>query len=375
MKTLAMAMNTGAFFLSHRRELAEAALARGWRVAIIVPPSADTEKIRALGFETHEWQLSRSGANPIKEARSLLELIRLLKKIRPTLFHGFTAKCIVYGAIASRLLGVPAVLTVTGLGYVFTEPKLATLPLRMLVSALYHCAFSGGMTRICVQNADDRAFLVDRGMVSAANCLLIPGTGVNLEAFSAPVRPIAQGEPPRVLFASRFLLHKGWRELVEAAEALARDGLEFRLVLCGKPDPGNRSSISSEEYDRVRSLPFVDDLGFRSDMAKVYSENDIICLPSYREGLPLTILEAMASGRPVITTDAPGCRDTVIEGVNGFLVPVGDSRALAHALKRLLLDPKLRRRMGLKGREIAEATYDQKRILGQYLENYDSLAA
>lgn len=366
-------VNNPAFFVSHRLPLALAARDAGYDVHVATMDGPAVAEIRAHGLIHHVVPLSRSGTNPWTEARSLWAFWRLLRALRPDLVHAVTIKPVLYGGIARRLARVPAfVAAISGLGYVFMQTAGPRGLLRRVALMLYRFALAGRNSRVIFQNAADRDVLVDAGAVRPDQTVMLRGSGVDLDRF-AP-RPWPE-EPVTICMASRLLRDKGVEEFVAAAR-MARDrGARLRWRLAGSPDPGNPASVDPALVRGWESAGLVEYVGECADVAALYAQSHIVVLPSYREGLPKSLIEAAACGRPVVTTDVPGCRDAVEPGVSGLLVPARDARALADAVLRLADDASLRERMGAAGRALAERDFGLAGIVQAHLTLYAELIA
>lgn len=360
-------VNEAWYFLSHRLDLALAARADGWEVEVASAPGASQEGIRAAGLTAHSLPLSRSGANPLRELRAVLAARRLLRERRPDLVHCVALKAIVIGGLAARLTGTAGrVFTIAGLGHTFIERGPAQILLRTLFRGLLPwLAGKGG--RLIVQNDEDLDTLgVPLGL--RRRSVLIRGSGVDLERFVPAPEPAG---PATVLVASRMLRTKGIGEVVEAARRLKARGTAVRVLLAGASDRGNAAAIAPETLTAWQSEGLVEWLGHRADMPDLLAGSHIACLPSYyREGLPKSLIEAAAAGRPIVTSDVTGCRDVVRDGDNGLLVPARDAEALAGALRRLIDDPAQRQRMGARGREIAEEAFGLNGVIDRTLQVY-----
>ncbi len=364
-------VNNPAFLVSHRLPLALAARDAGMEVHVATPDGPAVAEILAHGLHHHAVPLSRSGTNPWIEARSLLAFLRLLRGLRPDLVHAVTIKAVLYGGIACRLAGVPAyVAAVSGLGYVFMRGRGGFDPLRRGALWLYRLALGHRNSRVIFQNTSDRDVLVGAGAVRPGQAIMIRGSGVDLDRY-AP-RPLPPG-PITVVMASRLLRDKGVAEFVEAAGIGAARGAGLRWVLAGSPDPGNPASVTRDELDAWVRAGTIEYAGECADVAALYATAHLVALPSYREGLPKSLVEAAACGRPVVTTDVPGCRDAIDPGVSGVLVPPRDARALAEAVIALAADEPARLRMGAAGRALAERDFGIQAIVQAHLDVYRAL--
>lgn len=372
MKKLLFVVNTPEFFLSHRLPLAISASKLGFKVYIASAHGAGVEKFNQLGFEHHVIDIARSGQNPFKELLSIVRMFRIFQKIRPQIAHLVTIKPVLYGGLVARFTGVDGVVAaVSGLGTVFlNQSGLAGLR-KAFISFLYRQAFKQKNLTVIFQNPDDRQVLLNIDALSLDQSRLIRGSGVELDNYPYLLEP--EGVPV-VVMAARLLRDKGVYEYVEAVRLLRQRGIEGCFRLIGAPDPGNPSSIEQSQLDAWATEGIVEVLGYRSDIAQQYSAASIVCLPSYREGLPKSLVEAAACGRPVVTTDVPGCRDAIEQDITGLLVPVNNVEALAGALQRLIESPALRQSMGAAGRVLAEREFAIEKIVDAHLSIYQELA-
>ncbi|MBO9480329.1 glycosyltransferase [Salinisphaera sp. G21_0] len=365
-------VNAPEFFLSHRLPLALAAREAGYCVQIATGPGPACEQIRELGFVHHQLPLSRSGTNPWLELSCLWALWHLIRRIEPNLLHLVTIKPVLYGGLMARLAGVPAVLVaISGLGSVFVARGGVVAGLRRGVQMLYRFALQHPNLKAIFQNPDDKALLTGFGVVREDQAVLIRGSGVDLADY--PVKPEPAGIPV-VTLAARLLKEKGVLEFVEAARLLKDRGVASHFCLVGTPDPGNPSSVSDKEIEHWRASGLIEPLGYRTDIADVFANANLVVLPSYYgEGLPKVLIEAAATGRAVITTDQPGCRDAIEPNVTGLLVPPRDALALADAIEDLLANSELRQSMGNAGRKLAERDYGIEKVVKAHLQIYQEL--
>ena len=272
----------------------------------------------------------------------------------------------------ARLARVPAVVSaISGLGTVFTSDGQRAGMMRRAVQAMYRLALGHPNQAVILQNSDDQVALIRSGGLRDDKAVMIRGSGVDLAEM--PCRKEAPGAPI-VAFAARLLKQKGVEEFVAAARLLRERGVSARFWLIGDPDPGNPYSISAEQVEAWASEGVVEVLGHRSDVPDLYAQAHVVTLPSYYgEGLPKTLIEAAACGRPIVTTDHPGCRDAIVDGETGVLVPVRDAQALADALQALLEDPERRQAMGRAGRALAEREFAIEKVVDAHLEIYRRL--
>lgn len=356
------------YFCMHWMPIAVAARATGLHVTVATRVVAHGELIREAGLDLVPIDLGRSGTNPARDIATILRLTRLYGRLRPDVVQHIAVKPVLYGSIAARLAGVPSVVnTVAGLGYVFSSTELLARVLRPLVAAGYRMALAPRRHQLVVQNSDDLEFFVRHAGVARERAHVIRGVGVDVERF-APV-PEPDGVPC-VLLPARLLLDKGVVEFVAAAWLLRDRGIVARFAIAGDRDPQNPGAVSAQQVDTWSAEGTVVFLGWQRDMAAVLRTAHIICLPSYREGLPTALTEAAACGRPIVTCDVQGCREVVRDGDNGLLVPPRDPVALADALERLITDATLRQRMGIRGRERALVEFSTGRIVGETLALY-----
>nr|WP_199046090.1 glycosyltransferase family 4 protein [Dyella sp. ASV24] len=365
--------NTDWYLYNFRRTLALSLLRAGYEVLLISPDGPYGPRLRELGLRWEPVPMQRRSLNIVREFAFLMHLLRLLRREQPTVVHGFTIKCAVYGSLAAKMAGIPArINAVAGMGYVFTSDQWKARVLRPVVRALLRLALGGEHARLILQNSDDVKLFRQAGLVEPSHIRLIRGSGVNCARF-ATVAPRKTSEAvPRVLLASRILWDKGVGEYIAALRQLRRKGYTVQALLAGTPDPGNPAAVPEQTIREWVDEGVVAWLGHVDDMVALLGSVDIAVLPSYREGLPRSLVEAAACGLPLITTDVPGCREVVSDGVDGLLVPVRNSDAIAHAIRQFLDDPALARRLGAAARTKARTYFDERivmeRTLGVYAE-------
>ncbi len=345
--------------INFRGKLIESLVSKGMKV-IAMAPEIDLETglaLRRMGAEPLSYNLQRTGMNVVNDLGTFWKLYRVFKSRQPDVVLGYTIKPMIYGSIAARLAGVKSIYSmVTGLGFAFSGSTWRQKVISVIASVLLRVAFSGNQI-VFFQNPDDREIFENRRLLAKGKARLINGSGVDTDAFAlAP--PVLE---PRFLMIARFLKEKGVYEYVKAARAVRRECPSAKFDLAGWLDDGP-SAISANELKTWIEEGTINHLGHLRDVRDAIRNCSVYVLPSYREGTPRTVLEAMAMGRPVLTTDAPGCRETVTDGDNGFLVPVGDSDTLAHAMQRFIKDPSLIEKMGQRSREIALGKYDVYKV-------------
>lgn len=365
--------NHAGHFLTHRLPIFRALQQAGYEIHVAVPPQADqleqlmtdngnaATMIDKMGFHYHQIVLNRGGMNPLVELRSLVSLFRLYQRLKPDLVFHATIKPIIYGNIIARVVRIPsAVNLISGLGYIFLAAGVKGAVLRFFAKSAYGIAIKRPNAHTIFQNSDDYQIFLTHHIVNAQNASIVKGSGVDMDRFTfAPDPP----EPVVTVLSSRMLWDKGISEFVEAATQIKAAGVEGRFILLGDSDNANPNAISRQQLQTWHDSGAVEWLGWRQDVPDILRQSHIVCLPTaYREGIPKALIEAAACGRPIVTTDAPGCREIVKDGENGILVPVRNVPALVDALKTLMSDPGLRQRMGKRSREIVEIDFSEKKI-------------
>lgn len=353
------------YFCHHYLDLARAAQKAGYEISVITSVTSHGERIRSAGLRLIPCRISRQGLHPIRELTTIFALARLLRRLRPDLLHNIAQKPILYGTLAAHLTGVPVIVnSVAGMGYLFTTERPQARLIRRLVVLGYRVLLARRGVQVIVQNPDDEKQI---RALAKVDPILIPGSGVDLQRF----RPTPAPPPPiTILLASRLIWDKGIRELVAATELLREEGHDIRCVLVGEPDPGNPTAVETRILRAWQAAGTIEWWGHRDDMPAVLTQAHIACLPSYREGLPRFLIEAAASGLPLVTCDVPGCRETVRPEGNGLLVPPRDAAALAQALRRLIADAGLRAKLGRESRRLAENRFGQAAIFAATLDLY-----
>ena len=314
------------------------------------------------------WEVARNSLWPWREIASVFQLFRIYRRVRPDIVHHVAIKPIVYGTLAALAGSVRHVVNApVGMGFTFTSVGGAACFLKPWVTLLLRLFLAPQRARVVFENVDDLGQAVAQGLVPASSACLIRGAGVDLKRFTP--RP----EPPgtvRIALIARMLKEKGVEEFVAAARALRADGIQAQCLLVGAPDPQNRGTLTEAELQRWHNEGSVVWLGNRRDIVQVLATTHIVVLPSYREGLPKALLEAMAAGKPIITTDVPGCRDLCENEVNGLLVPAKNANALAKAMRELIQYPLKRLAFGQKGRRIVERHFSTQLVQEQTLALY-----
>ena len=370
-KKLLFIVNTDWFFLSHRLPIAKEALNQGYEVHIATTISDKLIVLKNNGLIVHPLKLHRSNVRIISLASEFQEMLSIMRKVKPDIVHLVTIKPVLLGGIAARLASIPAVVfAVSGLGFIFINRGISAIFRRQAISFLYHLAFRHKNKRVIFQNTDDQSILSNLSKLSLSESVLIAGSGVDLSVYHN--QPYPKGLPV-VLFAARLLEDKGIREFVQAAKHVNSSGNRARFIIAGEPDLLNPATIKQQEFDQWQKEGVVELLGYCEDMIEVLALSTIVVLPSYREGFPKILIEAAACGRAVITTDVPGCRDAIEDGITGFMVPVRNSKALAEKICILLDNPLLCRKMGKAGRDRAKEVFDVNKVVAKHIEIYAEL--
>lgn len=365
--------NTDWYLYNFRYSLAQALRDRGHEVILVSPPGPYGARLQADGFCWIPAPMERRSLNPLRELALVLWLRRLIVDAHVDLVHGFTIKCAIYGSLAARLAGVPArVNAVAGMGYVFTSNDWKARFLRPLVRNLMRLALDGADARLILQNPDDAMLFEQAQLVDPARIRLIPGSGVNCLRFEHTAR-LREAGRFRVLLPARLLWDKGIAEYVEAARLLRAAGREIDCLLAGDPDPGNPAAVPETTLSNWVDSGLIQWLGHVDDMPRLYRSVDMVVLPSYREGLPKGLIEAGACALPLVTTDVPGCREVVTDGIDGLLVPARDAAALANAIARLQDDSEFARRLGLAAREKVLREFDERIVIQRTIDVYAEL--
>jgi len=372
MRRVALVSHWDWVLYNFRLPLAKRLRARGLDVTFVCPRGDYVEALQAAGFGWAPWPLSRRGMNPAGETASLMRLSALYRRQRFSAVQHFTIKPILYGSLSAALARTPAVInTFTGLGFLFSDDPRAR-GLRRLVFPFLRRLLHHGSTQTVFQNQADRARLVGDGLAPVARTHVIPGSGVDVKKFTPAMRRSSDGDVV-VLMAGRLLFDKGVGEFVDSARRLRGGRFKTRFWIAGTADEGNPRCVPADVLDRWRREGAVELLGHRDDMPELLQQASIAVLPSYHEGVPRFLLEAAATGLPLIGSDIDGCRTIIRDGVNGLLVPPRDAESLVRAISRLVSDPELRARMGAASRDVAVAEFEEETILDGYEAVYRRL--
>ncbi|MBO6989161.1 MAG: glycosyltransferase family 4 protein [Prochlorococcus marinus XMU1422] len=365
-KKLLYIVNVDWFFISHRLPIAKAAINRGFEVSLASSFNGKNDDLEKLSIDKYPINIDRKTLNPFKFFLNLVEVINILKKVQPDVVHLVTIKPVILGCFAALFNSKkPKVIaSISGLGYVFTAEDFFSGIRKKIILFLYKIAFLYPNLIVIFQNQDDMNSICKATGLNKNKTILINGSGVDLDLFKAS---ISKNQVPKVIFPARLLISKGIREFLFAAEKLHKLG---RFILVGQVDKNHKDCISKSFLDKCIKKGYVEYWGFSNSMEKVLNKASIVVLPSYREGLPKVLSEAAACGKPIVTTDVPGCRDTVIHGITGIIVPKKNPYALAEGIKKIINDKNLQNNMSKQARYLAEKKFDIKKIITIHLNLY-----
>lgn len=359
------------YFCSHRLPLALGAIEAGFDVAIATRITNHGDVIKQAGIEIYPWNVSRGSTGILSELITLYGLWKIYKKVQPDLVHQVALKPVLYGSFVAKLVGPKKIINALGgMGFVFNNGAKNTQWLRTIILAGFKWLLSSKGNVLILQNPDDIDLMVNEAKVDPENIRLIRGAGVNVQRFNSSAE---LEQVPVVVLPARMLWDKGIGEFVEAAKLLKVEGIEARFALVGGIDECNPTSISRDQLNKWIAAGSVEWSGMSEDMPEVLRRANVVCLPSYREGLPKALLEAASCGRAIVATNVPGCREIVRDGENGILVPARDPNALSVALKKLILNPELRRQMGLIGRNMVLNEFSECEVVKSTVNIYKEL--
>jgi glycosyltransferase involved in cell wall biosynthesis len=387
--SIALVVNQNEIFFRLRMPWVRILKENGYDVSAVVASGAWNEQIEAGGAKFTEWKLSRSGRNPLAEAGSVLGLTRILRRIKPDIVQNFHTKPNIYAPIAAKLASVPVIVsTVTGLGYTFVERRGIGSKLGQRMNLGMYSFSNSLASEVVFQNPDDMELLrANKGLSRTKGKMIAGGSGVDVTEYKPNTRNSPEAIELRrslgiapdafvALFVGRLQLDKGLAEFVEAARQIKLRRKDIVFVMVGAPDPGNKRSVSEATLTQWMSEGNVVFTGRREDVPNVMAIANTVITPTfYREGLPRTLLEAAATGLPLIGTDMPGVREAINNGENGILIPTRDSNALATAVEELADDPQKAERYGQSSLDRAINEFDHRRVIGEYLKMYQQLWA
>lgn len=365
---LFIVVNVDSFFLSHRLPIALAAQKKGYAVTILSKDTGCRNEIQSYGLRFIDIPFKRSSTQFHTEMKCIYSLYKVYKKEKPDIIHHVTIKACILGSMAASLCGIKKVINaISGFGYNFTEGRDGIK--QKFIRNLMKFTFNKNSYHYIFQNPDDIKDFSQLSNVSKTNIHLIKGSGINLDIFR--FRKEIPDDKVSFVFLARMLYDKGVVEFIEAAKKIKeRIGNKAEFILAGDCDTENLAGISEKKLTQLLDDPYIRWIGFQKDVYRVLERSDVVVLPSYREGLPKTLIEACAMGRPIITTDTNGCRECVIDGINGYLVPVKDKDTLADKMEILINDPEKRKVMGIHSRRLAEKEFSIESVIQNHLFIY-----
>ncbi|WP_194442095.1 glycosyltransferase family 4 protein [Pseudoalteromonas simplex] len=364
-KKILFIVNVDWFFISHRLPIAIKALDAGYDVHIACAITNKKELLENLGLQVHPVSLKRSGTSILEEFIALKELWSIVKKVNPDVSHAVTIKGVIYGGLVTRLLRVKRrIASISGLGYIFIDSSFKPRLLKFFIKIFYKFAL-GKDSLVIFQNNNDKQIFVEGNIINESQSILIRGSGVDLDKFKFLPEPNTK---KTVMFLARLLKDKGLIEFYKASE-IVKKTQNARFVLVGDIDPDNPNSITEDELNTYVNNG-LEHWGYSKSVQSLIPKSHLIVLPSYREGLPKSLLEAAACGRAVVTTDVPGCRDAIEPNVTGLLVKVKDHEDLARMIQKLLSNDNLRKKFGAAGRSLAEECFSIDDVVAKHLKIY-----
>lgn len=366
---IAIVLNTSWNVYNFRLGLIKALQQQNYQVTVIAPRDEYTDKLIAQGCRFEELTMDSRGANVIKDLGLIFELVKIYKRVKPDVVLHYTIKPNIYGTVAAKILNIPAVNNVCGLGTVFLKKNLVS----KVASWMYKISFKFPK-KVFFQNNYDKRLFVKNGLVKEDISDILPGSGIDLNKFSS--KEFKRNKKFTFLLISRLIHDKGIVEYIKAIELLKSEGFDAKFQLLGAKDPGHKRGIKSEIIDSWIKNNTVEYLGTTEDVRDFIENADCIVLPSYREGTPKTLLEAASISKPIVTTDVPGCKDVVIDNFNGLLCKVRDPYDLAIKMKQLAsYDDKTLAQFGINGRKKVESEYDENIVINKYIDTIRSLKA
>lgn len=369
MKKIVYIVNVDWFFKSHRYPLALHAVEKGWDVYVFTKDTGLKKEFASKGITLIDIPFGRTSVNPLQEIKCLLAIRKELKRIKPDVIHNVTWKGCLWGSMAAKMVGNRHVVNaLSGLGSVFIGQGLVN----KVMGRLAEKAFKNDYSAFIFQNPDDINWFKGLGYASEDRIYMIKGSGIDLNTYA--YREVQSKDKLKILFPARMLRDKGLVELIDVFGLLKEKYFgKIELVLAGSCGDANKTSLTEEELKEMLIDGYITWIGNQTDMYSVYVDSDIVVLPSYREGLPKSLIEACAVGRPIVTTDVPGCRECVDEGVNGYLVPLKSVKELADAIEKLILSSEDRRIFGIASRKKAEEEFSIENVIEKTFAIYDYL--
>ena len=363
---LLIILNVDYFLISHRLHIVRESINSGYEVHVAAQFTQQFKQLEELDIEFHPLRINRTRSNIKSLIETTFSIYKVVKKINPHIVHFISIKPVLLGGLAMHFFSKPCslIFSISGLGFIFTDNSFKTLLKRGFAILLYKIALNHKKIKVIFQNEDDLNFIKKITGISHEDIILIPGSGVDLEKFKPSKSNLKK---PVVIFPARIVLSKGIIEFIDSAKELKSLA---NFVVCGQLDLECKDAVTKKLLNHWISKGFIEYWGFSQNMEKVFAKTSIVVLPSYREGLPKVLCEAAASGKPVITSDVPGCRESIIKDKTGILVPMKNSKELTYAIKRLIDDKELAKKMGLNGRKLAIEKFNIKDIVKRHLDLY-----
>ena len=371
MKKILFIVSEDWYFVSHRLHLAIAAMENGYEVALLSRLSIHQKFIKSLGIKVFDWPLERSSRNPLKELASIYHVVKTIRNFKPNLIHSVAVKPVIYALLSRAFYKVDGlILALAGLGFIFRSKSISAMILRIFFIPIIRLLLVGNNLRLVIQNNDDIDLLLRLRIINMNKIRLIRGSGVNTTDFF-PKHDLH--EIPLVILPARMLWNKGVQDFVNCAKQFVNTKESVRFALIGEPDFHNPESITIVQLKEWVELGIVEWWERQNNMLEVYHMADIVCFPSYHEGLPKVLLEAASCEIPIVAYDVSGCREIVKDNLNGFLVPFKDEDALYLSVMKLLENSKLRIEMGQKGRKIVIENFTEGRISSETIKVWDEV--
>jgi len=362
-KTIAIVINTSWNIFNFRVGLLKTLQSKGYKIIAIAPRDEYSSKLEAFGFEYHEIKMNNKGTNPVEDAKLVYDFYKLYKQVAPDVILQYTIKPNIYGSMAAGILGIPVISNISGLGTVFLNDSFSSKIARMLYKIALKIP-----KKVFYQNSHDRELFIESKLVKEAKTDLLPGSGIDTEKFKPIEKELSKDGALRFLFIARLVKDKGLIEYVKASKQIANHE-KVECCILGAFYPGNPTAITENEMETWEKEGILKYLGTSDDVKSIISNADCIVLPSYREGLSRVLLEAASMAKPIITTNVPGCKEVVDDGINGYLCNIKDSDSLVEQMnKMILLSEEERINMGKKGREKIIREFDEKIVIKKYEE-------
>ncbi len=369
--------NTSWYIWNFKINLIKELINKNYSILVVAPKDTYSDLILNTGCKFVDWDLNRSSINPILELKSLINIYRIYKQYEPKIIHHFTIKSCLYGSLAAKILNKSYVFnSITGLGHLFINKKIKNQLLKKLVLPIYRYALDYKNSKLIFQNPTNANLYKQFSLTKEENLEIIYGSGVNTNFFSPLVKKKSLNKKPIILFSGRIIKEKGIIELLKACSILWDKGHDFNLKVVGDFDKGNRSRIRKNDLEKQinsKNKKNINFTGVISDMKSIYSEANLVILPSWGEGLSRTLLEASAMECPIITSNVFGCNDIIDHGINGLLVPVKDENSLSLAIEFILRNESFSRKLGENARKKVIERFDEDKIIKQTINLYEAI--